>query len=115
MPSYHPEAEKEIDHLLSVGSRNVKRALGMMIQRHHRIDAGREPLQAVELLPASGPKLQAMHEVAYSVDLAEVVVVYETMGSNVQALAVDASDRFVRVGLPGAAGDARARAWSRAS
>jgi hypothetical protein len=56
-----------------------------------------------------------MHEVAYSVDLAEVVVVYETMGSNVNALAVEASDRFVRVGLPGAGGDARARAWSRAS
>ena len=58
----------------------------MMIQRHHRIDEGREPLQAAELLPASGPTLQAMHEVAYSVDFAEVVVVYETMGSNVQAL-----------------------------
>ncbi len=115
VPSYHPEAEKEIDHLLKVGGRGVKRALGMTIQRHHRIDAGIEPLVASELLPASGPSLQAMHQVTYSVGAADVVVVYETVGTAITALAVDAWDHFVRVGLPGVAGDARARAWARAS
>ncbi len=115
MPSYHAEADKEIDFLLRRGNRDLKRALGMMIQRHVRIDAGTEPFSLAELLPSSGPSLQPMHSVAYSVNLAEVVVVYETTTSDTTALAVDAWYMFARFGPPGASGDAVARAWSRAS
>jgi hypothetical protein len=115
MPSYHPEAEKEFDHLLSVGGRDIKRALGMIVERHHRIEDGSEPLSLSELLPGSGPSLQPMHGVVHNVGLADVLAVYETTTAGIQALAFDAWDKFVRVGPPGAKGDARARAWARAS
>lgn len=115
MPSYHPAAEREFDHLLSVGSRDIKIALGLVVQRHHRINNGSEPLSAAERLPASGPSLQPMHQVTHNAGLAEVTAVYQTTVAGVQVLAFDAWDRFVRVGAPASAGDARSRAWARAS
>ena len=115
MPTYHADAEAEIVAILSQAGRSVKRCLGMMVQRHLRIDSGLEPLDATELLGA-GSGVSTLYEVTYSYGLwSSVVCVYETVGPGVTLLAVDAMQGTVRVGMPRSSPDARSRAWGLSS
>ncbi len=112
MPSYHPNAQAEIKAILPKAGRGVKRCLGMMVQRHLRMDNGAEPLDPTELL-GGGSGISTLYGVTYSYGVwSSAVCVYELVGAVVTLLAVDATQGTVRVGIPAAAPDARARAWS---
>lgn len=116
MPAYHPDAETELADILATGGREVKRCLGMMVQRHLRIEDGTAPLGASELLPASGPSLQPLYQVEYVCGwFSRVTVVYEVGGAGAVVLAVDAWQGLARVGAAASAADAQARSWGRAS
>lgn len=110
MPSYHTNAEQELMDLLQKGSRSIKRCLGMMIQRHIRIDNGSEPLSSAEYVgPDSGSS--SFYRVTYSYNVfASVDCVYQKVGTDVTLLAADAVQGLVRLGLPTSAPDALARA-----
>lgn len=117
MPTYHPDAEQECLAALNQGGREVKRCLGMLLQRHLRIDDGSEPFSKAELLPTGGVSGQIWYEVTYSYGVfSRVTAVYEVSGLGVVSLlAIDAWQGLSRVGLPRFSPDARARAWSRSS
>lgn len=95
MPAYHPNAQAEVQAILQTAGRGVKRCLGMMVQRHLRIDNASDPLGAAESLGAGSGD----------------VCVYEMVGAGVTLLAVDATQGTVRIGMPVYAPDARPRAW----
>ena len=116
MPTYHPDAEQECLDALNRGGREVKRCLGMLLQRHLRIDDGSEPLSKAELAPTGGVSGQTWYEVTYSYGVfSRVTAVYEVSSPAVTLLAIDAWQGLSRVGLPRFSSDARARAWSRSS
>ena len=115
MPSYHADAQAEIIAILAKAGRGVKRCLGMMVQRHLRIDSGTEPLDSSELLGA-GSGVSTLYEVVYSYGLwSKAVCEYELVGPNVSLLAVDATQGTVRIAMSISAPDARARAWNLSS
>ena len=111
MPAYHADAQAEIQAILSNAGRGVKRCLGMMLQRHLRIDNGSEPLGQTEMLGA-GSGVSTLYAVTYSIGLwSSAVCVYELAGLGVTLLSVDAIQGAVRIGISRASPDARARAW----
>lgn len=115
MPAYHPLAEQELLGILKVGGRSVKRCLGMMLQRHLRMDNGAEPLSKAEDI-GSGNGLSVLYQVVYSYSVfASVDCVYQKVGGAVTLLAADAQQGVLRLGLPASAPDARARAVNRSS
>lgn len=115
MPSYHPDAEKELLAILEQGGRSVKRCLGMMLQRHLRMDNGAEPLTRDEDI-GSGSGLSVLYRVVYTYSVfASVDCVYQKVGNTVTLLAADAQQGVLRLGLPAHAPDARARAVNRSS
>lgn len=115
MPSYHPEAEKELLAILEKGGRSVKRCLGMLLQRHLRMDNGAEPLTRAEDI-GSGNGLSVLYQVVYTYSVfASVDCVYQKVGKEVTLLAADAQQGVLRLGLPDSAPDARARAVNRSS
>ena len=115
MPGYHANAQAEIKAILSNAERGVKRCLGMMVQRHLRIDSGSEPLDSTEWLSA-GSGVSILYGVTYTHALwSNAVCVYELVGPVVTLLAVDATQGTVRMGAAGTAPDARARAWGLSS
>ncbi|MBP6646367.1 MAG: hypothetical protein KA207_10950 [Burkholderiaceae bacterium] len=115
MPSYHADAEQELMDILQQGSRSVKRCLGMMLQRHLRMDNGTEPLDASEFVNA-GSGTSDVYQVAYSYNLFALVdCVYGKVGADVTVLAADGNQGLVRLGLPPSAPDALARSWGRST
>ena len=99
--------------LLQKGSRSIKRCLGMMIQRHIRIDNGAEPLSSAEDA-GTGSGSSSLYRVTYSYSVfASVDCVYQKVGTGVTLLAADAAQGVVRLGLPTSAPDALARARTR--
>lgn len=115
MPAYHPKAEKEFDDILRLAGRGIKVCLGLMIQRHLRIEDGTERLSASEELGA-GSGTSILFEVVYSYGLLmRVLCVYERQGTVVTVLAIDARQGLARLGMPQSAPDARARAWGRST
>lgn len=115
MPTYHVNAQAEIQAILPTAGRGVKRCLGMMVQRHLRIDNSSEPLGSTELVGA-GSGVSTLYEVAYAYGFwSGAVCVYEVVGASVTLLAVDAKQGTVRIGMPLLAPDARSRAWGRSS
>jgi hypothetical protein len=115
MPGYHPDAKAEVQAILSAGGRGVKRCLGMMVQRHLRMDGLTEPLASVEMIGA-GSGVSTLYEVVYAYSTwSETTCVYEMVGSLTTLLAIDAVQGTVRVGMSSTAPDARARAWGRSS
>jgi hypothetical protein len=115
MPGYHPDAKAEVQAILSAAGRGVKRCLGMMVRRHLRMDSLKEPLTPAEMIGA-GSGVSTLYEVVYSYSVwSATTCVYEMVGSSATLLAVDAVQGSVRIGIPGAAPDARARAWGRSS
>jgi hypothetical protein len=115
MPSYHPDAETEARAILAHGGHGVKRCMGMMIQRHIRIDDGTEPLILSECI-GSGSGNSTLYEVRFAYNaLSAVNCVYQQVGPDVTLLAIDAKQGLARVGLPSTAPDARARAWNRST
>jgi hypothetical protein len=115
MPSYHPDAEIEFEAIYVLAARGVKMCLGMMIQRGHRIDTGKEPLSTAEHIGA-GSGVSELYKVEFTHSLfSSVVVVYQEVGQDVTVLALDATQGLVRLAQPPGAPDAQARAWKRSS
>ena len=113
MPSYHPDAELEAKAILAQGGRGVKICMGMMIQRHIRIDDGREPPAPGECI-GSGSGISVLYALVFvNGALSTINCVYQQVGADVTLLAIDARHGLARVGLPRTAPDARARAWNR--
>lgn len=115
MQTLNAAAQQEALDILKVAARGVKQCLGMMIQRHLRIDNGAEPLSASEYYSA-GAGVSTLYQVEYSTGVwSKVVCVYETVSADFTLLAIDAHQGTARLGLPVAAPNARARAWGRSS
>ena len=62
MQTLNATAQQEALDILKVAARGVKQCLGMMIQRHLRIDNGSEPLDATECVGA-GSATSTLYEV----------------------------------------------------
>jgi hypothetical protein len=115
MPGYHLNAQAEIQAIVQTAGRGVKRCLGMMVQRHLRIDEASEPLGSAESLGA-GSGISTLYEVTYTYGFwSGAVCVYEMVGAGVTLLAVDATQGTARIGMPLFAPDARSRAWGLSS
>jgi hypothetical protein len=86
-----------------------------MVQRHLRMDGLTEPLTPAEVIGA-GSGVSTLYEVVYSYGTwSKATCVYEMVGPLATLLAIDAVQGSVRIGIPGTAPDARARAWGRSS
>lgn len=115
MPAYHPDAKNEYLAILKAASGSVKDCLGMLVQRHLRMELGTEPLAAHERLRPVSKGAVPLYLVEYQYGLAaRVLCVYKRDGSGVTALAVDAWDGLTRVGAPTRTPAAEQRARSRA-
>ena len=115
MQTFNAAAQQEARDILAVAARGVKQCLGMMIQRHLRIDSRTEPLSSAEHYSA-GAGVSALFEVEFSNGFwSKVVCVYETVGPDFTLLAIDAHQGTARLGLAPSAPNTRARAWGRSS
>lgn len=115
MPKYHPDAKKEYLAILNDASGSVKDCLGMLVQRHLRMELGSEPLTAHERLRPVSKGEMALYLVEYQYGLAaRVLCVYKRDSAGVTALAVDAWDGLTRVGAPTQTPAAEQRARRRA-